>query len=163
VGDYIAFERDRVRFNHAYNALFAEQRLACIVLPGTTIDGATRNNLAGTTIFSASVGGNVVWANLAGAPALCTPVGRSEATGMPFGVQLGGLPHHDAEILQLGVDYQAAHPYWRDAPVLADAARDIPTATATATPPAHPFGDATGTDAKHLAYQIVPTLSTKLP
>jgi aspartyl-tRNA(Asn)/glutamyl-tRNA(Gln) amidotransferase subunit A len=162
VADYIAFERDRVRFNHAYNALFAEQRLDCVVLPGTTIDGATRNQLAGTTIFSGSVGGNVVWANLTGAPALCTPVGRSSATGMPFGVQLGGLPHTDATILQLAVDYQAAHPYWRDAPTLAPAPRAIPTATPV-TPPVHPFGDATGTDAKHLAYQIVPTLSTRMP
>jgi aspartyl-tRNA(Asn)/glutamyl-tRNA(Gln) amidotransferase subunit A len=162
VADYISFERDRVRFNHAYNALFAEQRLDCVVLPGTTIDGATRNDLAGTTVLSGSVGGNVVWANLAGVPALCTPVGRSSATGMPFGVQLGGRPHADATILQLAIDYQAAHPYWREAPKLAPAPRVIPTATPV-TPPEHAFGDATGTDAKHLAYQIVATVSTRVP
>jgi aspartyl-tRNA(Asn)/glutamyl-tRNA(Gln) amidotransferase subunit A len=162
VGDYIAFERDRVRFNHAYNALFAEHGLSCVVLPGTTVDGATRDDTAGLTVFSESVGGNVVWANLAGAPALCTPAGRSAATGMPFGVQLGGVPHDDAAILQLAVDYQEAFPHWREAPALDPAPRTIPAATPV-DPPDRPYGDPTGTDAKHLAYQIVPTRSTNAP
>jgi len=35
---------------------------------------------------------------------------------MPFGVQIGGAPHDEATLLRIAIDYQAAHPYWAEAP-----------------------------------------------
>lgn len=156
VRDGLVEQRDRTRFQHDFNALFAGQGLTAIALPGTESDGATRQEVAGLTVLSGSVGGDVVWANLAGAPALCTPAGRSAATGMPFGVQLGAPPGQDAALLQLAIDHQHAFPHWREAPPLKPAARDVPTARPV-TPPTHP--DPTGTDAKHPALHLIATTS----
>lgn len=149
--------RDRTRFQHEFNALFARQDLTAIALPGSNVDGASRVDLAGLTVLSGSVPGDVVWANLTGAPAICTPAGRSAATGMPFGVQLGAPPGQDAAVLQLAIDHQHAFPHWREAPRLEPAARDVPTARPV-TPPAHP--DPTSTDATHPALHLVATTST---
>lgn len=158
IGEYLAFEQDRVRFMHGYNALFAEKGLSCVVVPGTTVDGATREELAGLTFLSGSVPGDVVWANYAGTPAMCTPAGLSAATGMPFGVQLGVLPWQEAEVLQLAIDYQAAYPYWSQAPPPLEVGRRLPTATVV-TPPARSTADPTGTVATRPAETVVPTLS----
>ncbi len=160
VGDYLTANRDRTRYMHEYNALFEREGLTCVVFPGSGVDGPTRKVVAGLTIFNTlagSVTGDVVWANLAGVPALATPIGRSEATGMPFGVQLGVRAWQEAEVLQLGVDYQAAHPYWADAPKPLTTPREIPTARLLASPGGGP--DPTNTDAKHPAPQVVPTLA----
>jgi aspartyl-tRNA(Asn)/glutamyl-tRNA(Gln) amidotransferase subunit A len=158
IGEYLAFEQDRVRFMHEYNGLFADHGLSCMVVPGTTIDGATREELAGLTFLSGSVPGDVRWANYAGAPAVCTPAGRSAATGMPFGVQLGALPWQESEVLQLAIDYQAAHPYWSEAPPPLKISRMLPTAKVT-TPPASSTTDPTGTVATRPAVVVAPTLS----
>jgi aspartyl-tRNA(Asn)/glutamyl-tRNA(Gln) amidotransferase subunit A len=158
IGEYLAFEQDRVRFMHQYNALFAENGLTCVVVPGTTVDGATREDLAGLTFLSGSVPGDVVWANYAGTPAVCTPAGLSAATGMPFGVQLGALPWQEIEVLQVAIDYQAAYPYWSQAPAPLEVPRTLTTAEVT-TAPTGSTADPTGTVATHPAVAIVPTSS----
>ena len=158
VSVYLDDQRSRRAYQQAYNRLFSEQRLHAVLYPGAVVDGATRSELAGLTIFSESVGGNVFWANQAGAPAVCTPAGRSAATGMPFGVQLGGLPHDEAALLQTAIDLQAHHPVWRDAPPLAASPRDIPSARPT---PTEAGGDPTGTDARLPALRFVATRSSR--
>ena len=157
-GEYLAFEQDRVRFMHEYNALFADRGLSCVVVPGTTVDGATREELAGLTFLSGSVPGDVSWANYAGAPAVCTPAGLSAATGMPFGVQLGVLPWRETEVLQLAIDYQAAFPYWSQAPPPLQVPRALPTAEVV-TPPTSSSIDPTNTVATRPAVAVVPTLA----
>jgi aspartyl-tRNA(Asn)/glutamyl-tRNA(Gln) amidotransferase subunit A len=158
IGEYLAFEQDRVRFMHEYNALFADKGLTCVVVPGTTVDGATREELAGLTFLSGSVPGDVRWANYAGAPAACTPAGLSAATGMPFGVQLGALPWQETELLQVAIDYQAAYPYWSQAPPPLEVPRTLTTAEVV-TPPPRSTTDPTGTIATRPAVAVVPTLS----
>jgi aspartyl-tRNA(Asn)/glutamyl-tRNA(Gln) amidotransferase subunit A len=158
-GEYLAQQRDRVRFMHDYARLFAAHGLSAILVPGTTLDGATREELAGLTVLSGSVPGDVAWANYAGAPAICTPGGRSAATGMPFGIQIGVLPWQESEALQLALDHQAAYPYWRETPKPLQVPRSLPTAELV-TPPARATTDPTGTDARHPALVMVPTLST---
>jgi aspartyl-tRNA(Asn)/glutamyl-tRNA(Gln) amidotransferase subunit A len=158
IGEYLTFEQDRVRFMHQYNALFAENGLICVVVPGTTVDGATREDLAGLTFLSGSVPGDVAWANYAGTPAVCTPAGLSAATGMPFGVQLGALPWQETEVLQVAIDYQAAYPYWSQAPPPLEVPRTLTTAE-VATAPTGSTPDPTGTVATHPAVAVVPTLS----
>jgi aspartyl-tRNA(Asn)/glutamyl-tRNA(Gln) amidotransferase subunit A len=114
--DYLTFQRARLTYARQWQEHFGANRLDAVVKPGTTIDGATRRELAGITVFSESVGGDYSWANYAGVPVAATPVGRSRATGMPFGVQVGAPPHRETALLELVLDYQAHHPAWREAP-----------------------------------------------
>jgi aspartyl-tRNA(Asn)/glutamyl-tRNA(Gln) amidotransferase subunit A len=114
--DYLTFQRARLMYARRWQEHFGTHRLDAVVKPGTTIDGATRRDLAGITVFSESVGGDYGWANFAGLPVAATPVGRSRATGMPFGVQIGAPPHRETALLQLVLDYQAHHPAWHEAP-----------------------------------------------
>jgi aspartyl-tRNA(Asn)/glutamyl-tRNA(Gln) amidotransferase subunit A len=158
IGEYLTFEQDRVRFMHEYNDLFAKNGLSCVVVPGTTVDGATRAELAGLTFLSGSVPGDVQWANYAGTPAMCTPAGLSAATGMPFGVQLGVLPWQETEVLQVAIDYQATYPYWSQAPPPLEIPRTLATAEVV-TPPTSATTDPTGTVATRPAVAVVPTLS----
>jgi len=159
VSGYITSLRDRTRFVHEYNALFEREGLTCIVGPVSTVDGATRNEIAGLTILSGGPIGDTAWGSASGMPIVTTPVGRSEATGMPFGMQIAGRAWEEAQLLQIAVDYQAAHPYWAEAPKPLTATRDIPTARVVAKPKGKP--DPTNTDAKHMAVQIVPSRSSE--
>ncbi|TQC46757.1 amidase [Rhodococcus sp. WS4] len=134
VADYFALERDRVRYQRDYNRLFEEKDLSAIVVPGTTIDGARRSQFVDVSVFS-SVIGNVGWANYVGAPVVQTPVGRSSDTGIPFGVQLGGRPWGEADLISLGLELQNALPAWRESPDLPVRRRDIPEVAMVAPPP----------------------------
>jgi aspartyl-tRNA(Asn)/glutamyl-tRNA(Gln) amidotransferase subunit A len=60
--------------------------------------------------------GDFVWADLAGLPVVAMPAGQSAATGLPFGVQLGGAPHSEATLLQIAIDYQANTTHHEDTP-----------------------------------------------
>jgi aspartyl-tRNA(Asn)/glutamyl-tRNA(Gln) amidotransferase subunit A len=77
---------------------------------------------------------------------------------MPFGVQLGVLPWQETEVLQLAIDYQAAYPYWSQAPPPLNVARKL-TPTEVVTAPASTTTDPTGTVATRPAEAVVPTLS----
>ncbi|CAB4698591.1 unannotated protein [freshwater metagenome] len=158
VGDYLRYEQDRVRFQHEYNAMFVADRLTAILVPGSSTDGASRADLAGVTVLSGSVPGNVTWANWSGAPAICTPAGLSAATGMPFGVQIGMRPWQDTEVLQIAIDYQHAFPYWEQAPPALDSPREIPTAKVVAS--TSTVADPTGTIATRPAISPIPTLAS---
>jgi aspartyl-tRNA(Asn)/glutamyl-tRNA(Gln) amidotransferase subunit A len=46
------------------------------------------------------------------------PIGRSSATGLPTGIQLGGGPRSEATLLQIAIDYQAHTSYHQDSPRL---------------------------------------------
>ena len=46
--------------------------------------------------------------NLAGAPVVCLPAGRTPA-GMPVGVQIAGPHHRDRALLRLAETYEEAH------------------------------------------------------
>jgi aspartyl-tRNA(Asn)/glutamyl-tRNA(Gln) amidotransferase subunit A len=114
--DYIDYQRARTRFATAWRDLLEGRDLAAVVKPGSTMDGATRDQATGFTLFGGSVNGDYYWADAAGLPVVTTPVGRSAATGMPFGVQIGGAHHTEARLLQIAVDYQAHHPAYAEAP-----------------------------------------------
>jgi len=43
-------------------------------------------------------------------------IGRSSATGLPFGIQIGGAPHTEAKLLQIAIDYQQHYGYHEAAP-----------------------------------------------
>ncbi len=68
--------------------MFADNDLDAVLVPGSKMDGAKRIEIAGVSVFGGTTG-DVRWANLTGTPVVCTPAGRSSATGLPFGVQIG--------------------------------------------------------------------------
>jgi aspartyl-tRNA(Asn)/glutamyl-tRNA(Gln) amidotransferase subunit A len=124
-GDYFRCERDRLHYQVEYNRMFADQNLDAIVVAGSSVDGARRNEFLGVSVTDGVVG-DTRWANYAGAPVVTLPAGRSAATGLPVGVQFGARPWQDAELIQIGLEVQAALPVWRDGPTLAPAPARIP-------------------------------------
>ncbi|MGN5235864.1 MULTISPECIES: amidase family protein [unclassified Rhodococcus (in: high G+C Gram-positive bacteria)] len=120
VVDYLMLERDRLRYQYDYNKLFADNDLDAVMIPGTKVDGARREEFLGVSVTEGAPG-EVKWANYSGAPVVTLPVGRSVATGMPFGVQLGARPWQDEQIIQIGLELQETLPVWRDLPALVPA------------------------------------------
>lgn len=137
VADYFALERARLRFQHDYNRMFAEHRLDAILRPGALTDGVRRDALSDSTVF-AGARENYFWANYTGAPVVCTPVGRSAATGIPFGVQLGGVPWSEASLISVVLELQEAQPVWRDTPPLGPSPRRISEVRVAAPAPDRP-------------------------
>ncbi|WP_068163584.1 amidase [Rhodococcus phenolicus] len=132
--EYFGLERDRLRFQYDYNRMFVDNDLDAVVYPGTFVDGARRNEFLEYTV-SAGVQGDVRWANYAGAPVVSIPVGRSSATGIPFGVQIGGRAWQDREVVAVALELQEALPVWRDVPPIAPAPRAIPEVPLAAAGP----------------------------
>jgi aspartyl-tRNA(Asn)/glutamyl-tRNA(Gln) amidotransferase subunit A len=112
---YVELQRHRMDYIHAWNAVLATERLDAILKPGANVDGADRTGAA-ALVATSGVTGDFVWADVAGLPVLAMPVGQSAATGLPFGVQLGGAPHSEAKLLQIGIDYQAHTSHHQDTP-----------------------------------------------
>jgi aspartyl-tRNA(Asn)/glutamyl-tRNA(Gln) amidotransferase subunit A len=112
---YVELQRHRTDYIHAWNAVFAAQRLDAILKPGANVDGADRTGAA-ALVATGGVTGDFVWADVAGLPVLAMPAGQSAATGLPFGVQLGGAPYSEATLLQIGIDYQAHTTHHQDTP-----------------------------------------------
>jgi aspartyl-tRNA(Asn)/glutamyl-tRNA(Gln) amidotransferase subunit A len=114
--DYVDYQRSRTTYAAAWRELLAVKALDAVVKPGSSVDGATRDQATGLTLVNGSVSGDYNWADAAALPVAMTPAGRSAATGMPFGLQLGGAAYAEATLLQIAVDYQAHHAYWAEAP-----------------------------------------------
>jgi aspartyl-tRNA(Asn)/glutamyl-tRNA(Gln) amidotransferase subunit A len=112
---YVELQRHRTTYIHAWNAVFATERLDAILKPGANVDGADRTGAA-ALVAPGGVTGDFVWADVAGLPVVAVPVGQSAATGLPFGVQLGGGPHSEATLLQIAIDYQANTTHHEDMP-----------------------------------------------
>jgi aspartyl-tRNA(Asn)/glutamyl-tRNA(Gln) amidotransferase subunit A len=47
------------------------------------------------------------------------PGGNSSKTHLPVGIQLGGAPFDEANLIQLAVDLQAHFPHYEEAPSFA--------------------------------------------
>ncbi|WP_414689568.1 amidase [Nocardia sp.] len=154
--EYQAFERAREQYQRDYNRLFAEHGLDAVVLPGAARDGTPRATAAAMSLLDADLV-PVAWANYTGAPAIALPAGRSAVTGMPFGVQLGGLPWAEADLLDIGLALEAAAPYWREEPPLRPSPRVLP---AVAPQPPGPGPDPTNTETWNSVYRFFPTTAT---
>lgn len=126
VAEYIGFERDRMRYQRDFNRMFSDNSITAIVLPGAVADGIERGVGEALGVLNNSVA-DVRWANYSGAPAVTIPVGRSTLTGLPFGIQIGGLPWSDVATIEIGLELQAVLGVWQDEPSIDPAPRDIPT------------------------------------
>ncbi|MEU4314734.1 amidase [Nocardia sp. NPDC024068] len=153
-GEYLTFERDRTRFQHDYNRLLAENGLDAIILPTVVRDRQARTDVL-DNLFDISA--PVTWANYAGAPVLSLPVGRSAATGLPFGMQLGGMPWSEPGLIAIGLELQAAEPAWQEMPELVPGARTLPD---TGRQAPGPGPDPTGTLVEPPPAAFTPTTGT---
>ncbi|MDV7355451.1 amidase [Rhodococcus oxybenzonivorans] len=156
VADYFSLERERRRYQHEYNRMFAEHALDVVLRPGALTDGIRRDTLADTSVF-AGARENYFWANYTGAPVICVPAGRSTATGIPFGVQLGSLPWAEESLISTALELQEADPVWRDTPPLVSSPRRIPDVRASRPGPGP---SPTNTDDSGPGFRFVPTTST---
>jgi aspartyl-tRNA(Asn)/glutamyl-tRNA(Gln) amidotransferase subunit A len=105
-GAYVQTQQQRLQYMHAWNAAFAAHALDAVLKPGAGVDGADRTGAAALEP-TAGVSGDFSWADVAGLPVVAATIGRSAATGLPFGIQIGGAPHTEAKLLQIAIDYQA--------------------------------------------------------
>lgn len=156
VAEYIGFEHDRMRYQRDFNRMFADSAINALFVPGTVSDGIERGP-GGPLGVLENPTSNVRWANYTGAPVATIPVGRSAETGLPFGIQIGGLPWADAEVIQIGLEMQALLGAWHDIPDIAPAPRDIP-AFDRGEPGVGP--DATGTRRATTPLGTLPTTAT---
>jgi aspartyl-tRNA(Asn)/glutamyl-tRNA(Gln) amidotransferase subunit A len=112
---YVNSQRQRLQYIHAWNAVFADNGLDAVLKPGASVDGASRGGTAAVTP-AGGVNGDYSWADFAGLPVVAITIGRSAATGMPFGIQIGGAPHTEAKLLRIAIDYQARYDYHQASP-----------------------------------------------
>ncbi|MGA9871976.1 MAG: amidase family protein, partial [Rhodococcus sp. (in: high G+C Gram-positive bacteria)] len=125
VADYISFEHDRLRYQRDFNRMFADNSLDAILIPGAVTDGIDRDAAAELGVLDNPIA-DVRWANYTGSPVATIPVGRSAETGLPFGVQIGGLPWNDRKVIEIGLEMQSLLGTWQELPDIRPAPRDIP-------------------------------------
>ncbi|MEU1982835.1 amidase [Nocardia sp. NPDC019395] len=123
IDTFLAYGDDRTRYQYDYNRLLTEYALDAVVLPGAVKDRQTRIT---APLARLEPDAPMTWANYSGAPAIGLPAGRSAETGLPFGVQLGGMPWSDAELISIGLALQAAEPAWQEMPALPPGPRELP-------------------------------------
>ncbi|MBF6352558.1 amidase [Nocardia flavorosea] len=151
---YLTFERERLRYQHNYNRLLIENDLAAVILPTVTNDRQERRNTPPDPLDTSPP---TIGANYCGAPVVALPIGRSAATGLPFGVQISGRPWSEPELIRIGLELQAAEPVWEEMPDLPDGTRELPD-TARSAPGRGP--DPTGTIVVPPPFRFVPTTAT---
>lgn len=151
IEEYLTFERERRRFQYDYNRVLTDNGLTAIVLPTVVNDRRDRADLLPDTSAP------LIWGNYSGAPVLALPVGRSAATGMPFGAQLAGLPWSEPELIAIALELQAAEPVWEEMPELPEGPRALPD-VARSAPGRGP--DPTDTVVRAAPARFVPTTAT---
>lgn len=97
----------------AWLAAFESARLDVVLQPAALIDPPDRGSAATMT---QTIGDPMVVWNYIGFPAMCLPAGLNEATGLPVGVQLVGIPGRDRKLLRIGIDAQHHYPHHRIKP-----------------------------------------------
>lgn len=110
--DYVAAGRFRAQYMAAWNHVFADGTLDAVLQPTQTADTPTRSSTGELTIVTASgtSGPQKMWDSI-GFPVVALPAGLSPTTQLPVGIQLVAQPYAEEPLLQIALDYQAAHPY----------------------------------------------------
>jgi aspartyl-tRNA(Asn)/glutamyl-tRNA(Gln) amidotransferase subunit A len=129
--DYVRAQVTRGQYIDTWTRLFAEHELSAVAHPACQ-DELFRTDIELTweELPRLMLG---VW-NDTGFPVVSVPAGLSPADQSPVGMQLAGLPHTEAALLQVAIDVQAATDYHRQSPPDLDHGPDY-------QPPArHPAG-----------------------
>jgi aspartyl-tRNA(Asn)/glutamyl-tRNA(Gln) amidotransferase subunit A len=111
--DYVRAQVARARIADTWTRVFTEHELTAVAHP------ASQHELWRTDVEvthearSRNMPG--VW-NDTGFPVVSVPAGLSPADQSPVGIQLAGLPHSEAALLQVAIDLQAVTDYHRQSP-----------------------------------------------
>ena len=101
----------------AWSAVFADLQLDAVVCPtaiGPPGARGTSNEEAGEQVSLRNI---TTWSTN-GFPSITVPAGL-DPSGLPVGLMLGGPPFTEDVLLAIGLAYEAAVPFWRNArPVL---------------------------------------------
>jgi aspartyl-tRNA(Asn)/glutamyl-tRNA(Gln) amidotransferase subunit A len=124
--DYVRAQLARAQLADTWTRIFAEHELSAVAHPACQ-DELFRTDVELTyeELPRLMLG---VW-NDTGFPVVSIPGGLSPADQSPVGMQLAGLPHDEAVLLQIAIDVQAVTDYHRQSPADLDSGRDY-------TPPA---------------------------
>jgi aspartyl-tRNA(Asn)/glutamyl-tRNA(Gln) amidotransferase subunit A len=111
--DYVRAQVARAQLVNTWTCLFAENDLSAVAHPACQ-DELFRTDVELTyeQLPRLMLG---VW-NDTGFPVVSIPAGLSQADQSPVGMQLAGLPHTEADLLQVAIDLQAATDYHRQSP-----------------------------------------------
>jgi aspartyl-tRNA(Asn)/glutamyl-tRNA(Gln) amidotransferase subunit A len=111
--DYVRAQVTRAQLVRTWTCLFAEHELSAVAHPACQ-DELFRTDVELTygELPRLMLG---IW-NDTGFPVVSIPAGLSPADRSPVGMQLAGLPHTEAVLLQVAIDLQAATDYHRQSP-----------------------------------------------
>ncbi|HEY1643468.1 MAG TPA: amidase [Streptosporangiaceae bacterium] len=111
--DYVRAQLARAQLADTWTALFAGHELTVVAHPACQDElFRTDVELTYSELPRLMLG---VW-NDTGFPVVSVPAGLSPADQSPVGMQLAGLPHTEAALLQVAIDLQAATGYHRLSP-----------------------------------------------
>ena len=111
--DYVRAQVMRAKLIETWTRVFAEHELIAVAHPACQ-DELFRTDVELTyeELPRLMLG---VW-NDTGFPVVSVPAGLSPADQSPVGMQLAGLPHTEAALLQIAIDVQATSDYHRQSP-----------------------------------------------
>jgi aspartyl-tRNA(Asn)/glutamyl-tRNA(Gln) amidotransferase subunit A len=134
--DYVRAQVARAQLVNTWTRLFAEHELSAVAHPACQ-DELFRTDVELTyeELPRLMLG---VW-NDTGFPVVSIPAGLSPADQSPVGMQLAGLPHTEAVLLQLAIDLQAATDYHRESPADLDDGPDYEPPARHSVEPQPPY------------------------
>lgn len=134
--DYVRAQLARAQLVDTWTRLFAEHELSAVAHPACQ-DELFRTDVELTyeKLPRLMLG---VW-NDTGFPVVSVPAGLSPADESPVGMQLAGLPHTEAVLLQVAIDLQAVTDYHRQSPADLDHGPDYEPPARHAASPQPPY------------------------
>lgn len=117
--DYVRAQVARAQLIESWTQLFVEQELSAVAHPPSKDELARTDREVSHEAGPRLMMG--VW-NDTGFPVVMVPAGLSPADQSPVGIQLAGLPHTEADLLQIAIDVQVANEYHCESPPDLDSA-----------------------------------------
>lgn len=134
--DYVRAQVARAQLADTWTRVFADHELTAVAHPACQ-DELFRTDVELTyeELPRLMLG---VW-NDTGFPVVSVPAGLSPTDQSPVGMQLAGLPHTEAALLQVAIDLQAVTDYHRQSPANLDHGPDYQPPARQATGPQPPY------------------------
>ncbi|MCW2969491.1 MAG: amidase, partial [Solirubrobacterales bacterium] len=119
--EYLALHRQRGALQASWKATLAENELDAVALLVSLADPPARANPEVASPVTNPENSKLLTYlfSYLGFPVVTVPGGNSSKTHLPVGIQLGGAPFDEANLIQLAVDLQAHFPHYEEAPSFA--------------------------------------------
>jgi len=119
--DYLSLHRQRAVLQAQWKATLSDNRLDAVAMLVSLADPPARDDpeLASPVSNPENPKLLTFLFSYLGFPVVTVPGGTSSATHLPVGIQLGGAPFSEANLIQLAVDLQAHFPHYEEVPSFA--------------------------------------------